>query len=45
MARLFFQKPAFGVLDECTNATSVDVEVMLRSLHCPHWSSHMCLSA
>ncbi len=26
MARLFFQAPAFGVLDECTNATSVDVE-------------------
>ena len=26
MARLFFQNPRFGVLDECTNATSVDIE-------------------
>lgn len=29
MARLFFHKPRFGVLDECTNATSVDVEQQL----------------
>lgn len=29
MARLFFQNPAFGILDECTNATSVDVEEQL----------------
>jgi ABC-type transport system involved in cytochrome c biogenesis ATPase subunit len=29
MARLFYACPRFGVLDECTNATSVDVEERL----------------
>ncbi|KAJ3683851.1 hypothetical protein LUZ60_014078 [Juncus effusus] len=32
MARLFFQHPKFGILDECTNATSVDVEEHLYRL-------------
>ncbi|XP_002515826.3 ABC transporter D family member 1 isoform X1 [Ricinus communis] len=32
MARLFFHKPEFGILDECTNATSVDVEEQLYRL-------------
>ncbi|MBA0551823.1 hypothetical protein Golob_022686 [Gossypium lobatum] len=32
MARLFFHKPKFGILDECTNATSVDVEEQLYRL-------------
>ncbi|GAB4843881.1 ATP-binding cassette sub- D member 1 [Ancistrocladus abbreviatus] len=32
MARLFFHKPKFGILDECTNATSVDVEEQLYQL-------------
>ncbi|XP_047326997.1 ABC transporter D family member 1-like [Impatiens glandulifera] len=34
MARLFFHKPKFGILDECTNATSVDVEEQLYQLAC-----------
>ncbi|KAJ0097046.1 hypothetical protein Patl1_27241 [Pistacia atlantica] len=32
MARLFFHRPKFGILDECTNATSVDVEEQLYRL-------------
>ncbi|XP_042458398.1 ABC transporter D family member 1 isoform X2 [Zingiber officinale] len=32
MARLFFHHPKYGVLDECTNATSVDVEEHLYKL-------------
>ena len=38
MARLFFQNPKFGVLDECTNATSVDVEEHLYRHALPHAS-------
>mmetsp|Transcript_38388 Transcript_38388/g.91045 ORF Transcript_38388/g.91045 Transcript_38388/m.91045 type:complete len:139 (+) Transcript_38388:3969-4385(+) len=29
MARLFYHRPVFGVLDECTNATSTDIEAAL----------------
>jgi ABC-type uncharacterized transport system fused permease/ATPase subunit len=33
MARLFFRRPTFAILDECTNATSVDIEDLLYQ-HC-----------
>ena len=29
MARLFFSRPALAIMDECTNATSVDIEDLL----------------
>ncbi|KAM0940004.1 putative ABC-type fatty-acyl-CoA transporter [Dioscorea sansibarensis] len=32
MARLFFHHPKFGILDECTNATSIEVEEHLYRL-------------
>jgi hypothetical protein len=34
MSRLFFHKPRYGVLDECTSAVSMDVEERLyRNAH------------
>ena len=44
MARLFFHNPKFGVLDECTNATSVDIEEHLYR-YCRRLPIHSAKSA
>lgn len=42
MARLFYHKPQFAILDECTSAVSVDVEGFMYS-HCKEVSLCLCL--